>query len=64
MDQSLYIFHWSLGKGLQRWKAAEKGRGDLIYPFVCTLGRETDGEEEFVVFFVAEAAEIVWVVMF
>ena len=55
-------FLWvSLGKALQRREAAVESRCHLIDPFVGALGRQTHGEEQFVIFFILQRTKRVWI---
>ena len=49
MDQFLYFGDVGFGKGLQRRKAGEERGGNLIHPFIRTLGGEPDGEQQFII---------------
>lgn len=61
MDQLFDLGEVGSGEGVQGREALKEGWGDLIDPFIGTLGGQPDREEQFVILLVGQGADTVWV---
>ena len=64
MDQSFHLRHIRCREAFQCGEAFKEGGGDHVHPFVGALGREPDGDHQFVVLLTVEGTEGLWIVFF
>ena len=61
MDDPAHVLHRCFGQRFQRGIGGKQFRCYLVYPGVGTLGGQTRGKQQFVVFLVGQRTDGVWV---